>query len=57
MAHITSDLIWQANQQAYSGIAEARCAGYAFTPVSMSTHSCVAFINGARSFENARQYA
>lgn len=57
MARITSEMIWNANQQAYAGIAEARGAGNAFTLIDVCFGRGIAFINGARSFENARQFA
>jgi hypothetical protein len=56
MARITSQMIWLANQQSYSGIAQARSSGYAFTMVEINYGRGIAFIGGARSFENARQF-
>ena len=57
MACITADMIWNANQQAYAEVAEAQRAGNAFTIIDMRYGRGLAFINGARSFENARQFA
>ncbi len=57
MAHITTSLILDANQQAYAEVAEARRAGNTFTLIVVRDGRGIAFINGARSFENARQFA
>ncbi len=35
MARITTDLIWNANQQAYAEVAEARRAGNGFTLIDV----------------------
>ena len=55
MAGITTEMVFRANQQAYAGVAEARGAGNAFTLIDMRFGRGIAFIDGARSFENARQ--
>lgn len=55
MTHITTSLIYAANQQAYAEIAEARRAGRSFTLIDIRDRRGIAFIDGARSFENARQ--
>ena len=55
MSSMTSEMIWQANQQASCEVAEARRTSCAFTLIDMRYDRAVAFINGARSFENARQ--
>ena len=55
MAHITTDMIWSAQQQAYAEVAEARRAGNTFTLIDVRDGRGIAFIDGARSFENARQ--
>lgn len=57
MARITAEIIWNANQQAYAEVAEARRAGNSFTLIDLLFGRGIAFINGARSFENARQFA
>lgn len=57
MARITAEMIWNANQQAYAEVAEARRAGNSFTLIDMIYGRGIAFINGARRFENARQFA
>ena len=57
MAHITTSMIFDANQQAYAEVAEARRAGNAFTLIEVRDGRGIAFIKGARSFENARQFA
>lgn len=57
MRHITADLIWNANQQAYAEVADARRAGNDFTLIEVRDGRGTAFIEGARSFENARQFA
>lgn len=57
MKKVTAELIWQANQQACSEVAEARRAGSAFTLIEVRDGRGIAFIGGARSFENARQFA
>ena len=57
MARITTTMIFAANQQAYAEVAEARRAGNSFTLIDMIYGGGIAFINGARSFENARQFS
>lgn len=57
MKKVTAEMIWQANQQACSEVAEARRAGSAFTLIEVRDGRGIAFIGGARSFENARQFA
>ena len=57
MRHITADLIWSANQQAYAEVADARRVGNDFTLIEVRDGRGIAFIEGARSFENARQFA
>lgn len=56
MPKITTSMIMDANQQAYSAISEARRDGYRFTMITIMYGNGTAYINGARSFENARQY-
>lgn len=57
MTRITTSMILDANQQAYEEVAEARRIGNAFTLIEMRDGRGIAFIKGARSFENARQFA
>lgn len=57
MARITANMIMAANDQAYAAVSEARKGGAAFTLVDIRYGRGIAFIDGARSFENARQFA
>lgn len=57
MNRITTSMILDANQQAYEEVAEARRIGNTFTQIDVRDGRGIAFINGASSFENARQFA
>lgn len=57
MAHITTGLILEAHTQAHEALVEARVRCAAFTVIRIVDGNGLAFIEGARSFENARQFA
>ena len=56
MPRINSEMIWDANQQAYFAVSEARRDGFSFTLITLISGHGIAYINGARTFENARNY-